>query len=477
MKKRIYSAAVVLLLLFVTVIGSYIYNEIQNRSVKTNTQGSGKAVEEWLEPNREGLEYYGLGDFDTNLPVLHIDTNEQRIVKENKTWAEISVLNQALDGSLRNVYDNPDYQSPITINLRGASSYSGFDKQQYRIKFYKKKGETGSKEYEFLGMGANSEWVLNGPYLDRTLLRNRIAYQISRELFEWAPDSRFCEVFVNGEYQGVYLAVEPVTNGVSRLRLNEFGLLSGETAYVLKRDRKGTEDGAMKTYGKITGKTYNELYISYPSTYDLTEIQQQWIVEDISEIEKVLYSDKFADPNEGYAKYIDVDNFVDYFVFNESVMNNDAGNLSTYAYKELGGKLQITVWDFNNSLDNYQWFREDYTKFFLQNNSWFDRLLTDRAFVDRVIERYEELRGSVLSTAYFYRLIDEGQDELGDAIDRNFAVWGYTFEDDLLSVALGEESRDPKSYDEAVRQLKEAFSKRTEFLDEHFTDLYKSCVN
>lgn len=476
MKKRIYSACIVLIFFAVIAAGGYIYKEMQKGSVETGAIGKKQTITNWKKPNQDSLAYYGLDDFDTTLPVVHIDTDGNRIVKENKTWAEISVMNQAADGSTRNICDTPDYQSPITINLRGASSYSGFDKQQYRIKFYKKKGETGAKNYGFLGMGANSEWVLNGPFLDRTLLRNRMIYQISRELFEWAPDTRFCEVFVNGEYQGVYLAVEPVTNGESRLRLNEFGLLSGETAYVLKRDRKDTEEDAMDTYGKTAGKTFNELYISYPSADDLTKVQREWIEKDISKIEKVLYSDNFADPKEGYAKYIDVDCFVDYYIINEAVMNYDAGNLSTYAYKELGGKLQLAVWDFNNAYDNYQWGRQDYTEFFLQSNSWFDRLLTDRSFVKRIVKRYEELRGTVLSTEHFYSLIEVGQEELGEAIDRNFAVWGYTFRDDLL-LSGGMGTRDPKSYDEAVSQLKDAIAKRFEFLDEHLVDLYDGCIN
>lgn len=476
MKKRIYSALIVLIFFAVIIAGGYIYGEIQHRSVEASAEGKNQTITEWKKPDKESLAYYGLDDFDTTLPVVHIDTDGSQIVKENKTWAEISIMNQAADGSSRNIYDTPDYQSPITVNLRGASSYSGFDKQQYRIKFYKKEGETGAKNYEFLGMGANSEWILNGPFLDRTLLRNHVIYQISKELLEWAPDTRFCEVFVNGEYQGVYLVVEPVTNGETRLRLNEFGLLSGETAYVLKRDRKDTEDNAIDTYGKTAGKTFNELYISYPSINDLTEVQRKWIEKDISEIERVLYSDDFADQENGYAKYIDVDCFVDYYLINEAVMNNDAGNLSTYAYKEVGGKLQLTVWDFNNALDNYQWFRQDYTQFFLQSNSWFDRLLSDRAFVERIIKRYKELRGSVLSTEYFYSLIEEGQDELREAIDRNFSVWGYTFSDDLL-LSGGMGSRDPKSYDEAITQFKDAIARRFEFLDAHIADLYEGCIN
>ena len=476
MKRKIYVFGMILSIIIITVFANFLYNNIGLGIVEESSDSINKKVKEWKKPSIEYLEYYGLDDFDTNLPVLYIDTKDQRITKENKIWGTLAVINKNLDKAKRNIYDRPDHQIPITINLRGASSYSGFDKEQYRIKFYKREGEKGAKNYQFLGMGANSEWVLNGPFLDKTLLRNKVIYQVSREIFQWAPDTRFCEVFVDGEYRGVYLAVEPVTNGESRLRLSEFGLLSGKTAYIVKRDREGTEDNPLKNYGKIAGKTSNDLYISYPSQYKITKSQQKWIENDISNFEKVLYSKDFDDPIKGYSQYIDIDNFVDYVVLNESVMNNDAGNLSTYIYKELEGKLQITVWDFNNVYNNYQTFRQDYSKFFIQEMAWFSRLLEDRKFVDKVVKRYKYLRNGVLSTENLYNLIEEGRIELGDAIERNFAIWGYTFSEDMM-ISGGGADPNPSSYADAIDKLKSSIEERLVFLDNHITDLYKGCIN
>ena len=149
--------------------------------------------------------------------------------------------------------------------------------------------------------------------------------------------------------------MEPVTNGESRLRLAEFGLLSGETAYIVNRDRIDTGSEEIDTWGKTNGYTYNALYIRYPSKNKITEKQKAYIQKDISEFEQVLYGKNFSDKRIGYQAYIDMDNWVDYFIINEFAMNYDAGNLSTYLYKELDGKLQLAVWDFNNGFDNYLW--------------------------------------------------------------------------------------------------------------------------
>lgn len=470
MRKKLLSIMAAICFLGVVFAAGIMVRQASAEEAKIRVNG--RPVQEPAEVDEEYLEYYGLDVFDTTLPVVYIDTHNRRITKENKIWATLQVL-EAAEGGGQSVLEIPDYEAAVTINYRGASSYNNFDKKQYRIKFYEEEGSGNAENVTFLGMGAASEWVLNGPFLDKTLIRNRLTYGLAREIFEWAPDSRYAEVFLNGEYQGVYLVVEPVTNGESRLRLSEFGLLSGETAYVVKRDRVGTETDALNVYGKTAGKTSNDLYIEYPTSRDLTEAQKEWIVNDISEFERALYSDNFDDPQTGYMNYINVDNFVDYVIFNEVFMNNDAGNLSTYVYKELTGKLHMAVWDYNNCLDNYQWFAQDFSYIFTKNTAWFSRMLKDRNFVDRLAERYKELRRGVLATSYVNEKIDLYQQELGEATGRNYAIWGYTFSGHLL-VGPG---RELNSYEEAMTQLREAYEKRTEYLDTHMADFYEGCVN
>lgn len=468
MKKIFESVGMMLFLLLVVCAAAGLWN---NMPEEEKTVSADK-VKNWAKPDTEYLEYYGLDEFDTTLPVVYIDTQGVRITKESKSWVSVAVLNAEEDGSEHSIMDTPDYELSAMMKYRGASSYSQFDKKQYRIKFYKKEGSSDARQYSFLGMGRNSEWVLNGPFLDKTLMRNRLVYNLGREIFEWAPDTRYFELFIDGEYQGVYLAVEPVTNGESRLRLAEFGMLSGETAYIVKRDRVDSEVNPLPVYGKINGKTNNDLFIEYPSVSNITEDQQKWITNDISSFEEALYGNQFDDEKNGYAKYIDVDNFVDYYILNEVVMNYDAGNLSTYVYKELFGKLKLAIWDYNNCYDNYQWFEEDYSAFFLEHNSWFDRLLQDRNFVNKVIERYGELRKSVFSEDYLYKQIDTYQNELGDAVERNYKVWEYIFDIDMLT---GRE--DYGDYDSAVSQLKMAINKRLDFLDNNLEQLYENCIN
>ena len=471
MKKCLAILAAVCLVTAAAVGGQYALSALP---APERPQTEDEALQQAFSPDLEQLASLGLEPFTSQLPVLMIDTGGQQLQKETVTWVDVAVLDDP--SGENNILAAPTQVLTATLKYRGASSYSGFDKPQYRLEFYEDDREA-ELDYPLCGLGADSEWVLHGPFLDRSLLRNYLMYNLSREVMEWAPGCAFCEVFVDGAYQGVYLAVEPVTDGAARLRLSQFGLVSGATSYIVKRDRVGTEDNVLHTYGETAGYTNQELSVSYPGRSKLTETQFAWITQDISQFEQALYGSSFDDPQLGYAAYIDVDSFAEYFILNEFAMNRDASGLSTYVYKELGGKLQLCVWDFNNSFDNYRWFGCETDEFQMVENNWFDRLLQDRDFVERVVARYRQLRESSLSDAHIEALLQQGLAQLGDAAARNFALWGYTFQSSLLTYGDDGQVRDPESYEEALSMLRDTIQERLDFLDEHIDDLYALCIN
>lgn len=407
--------------------------------------------------------------FSSHLPLVLIETDGQTITKEEIIWSKIAVIDNLRGKNY--IDDEYDFQTASTLKYRGSSSLA-FDKKQYRLEFFKESEGTKKNDISVMGMSKDEDWVLNGPFLDRTLMRNRLFYDVSREIMDWAPDSRYCEVFLDGEYQGVYLMIESIKASDSRIDLKDFSLLDGETAYILQRERRGAENNVIGTFGSYAGKTGHELSIKYPTTQKIMETQKEWIRKDISEFERVLYSNQFDDKENGYSKYIDVESFVDYYIINEFAMNKDAGFLSTFVYKDVGGKLKKTVWDFNNILDNYSGKEISSNEFCIENNNWYKRLIQDRSFTEKVVTRYHELRKDVLSDEYLLKTIDDLVLHLGDAVDRNFEVWGYTFNKSLL---VGD--RDPTNYDEAIKQMKKEIVDRGKFLDENIETLYQFVIN
>lgn len=473
MKQKLKIICIIGIVIVVSTVGNYTLIEFdpqKNTTVKNNIR-----EDEVCAIDKKYLEFYGITTFTSNLPVIMIDTDDEKIIKEHEIWGTIGVI----DGKEKqnSIVDRKyDALLACTVKLRGASSYSVFDKPQFRLKLYRK--ENGKKyDYPLCGLDADSEWVLNGPFLDKTAVRNSLIYHIAQGMNIWSPNTAYAEVFVNGEYQGLYVVTEPVTETYSRLGLSDYAMFYGETAYILKRDRIGTESNVIETWGTKNGKTYNQLSVSYPSKDKLTLRQKNWIKDDISKFEEVLYSEGFDNEENGYAKYIDVDSFVDYYIINEVVLNHDAGLLSTYAYKDLNGKLKMAIWDYNNSYDNYQWFEMKSDKFYLNSEgTWFSRLLQDKHFVTKVVERYKALRKEKMNIEFMYNYIDQQEILIQNALDRNDKVWGYSYTISLLT-NTGDRERNYATREEAISQLKEIIQKRFLFLDEHITDLYQGCIN
>lgn len=200
--------------------------------------GAAKSRDNPAPPDPGYLDMLGLEPFVSHMPVIMLDTQGQQILREEKKPVTVAIYDRA-DGE-NDILGRPTEVLDGTLKLRGASSHN-FDKPQFRLTFLNRKG-TKPLAFNLGGLGADSDWILNGPYLDRTLLRNYLMYKLSGEIMDWAPDCRFCEVFVDGRYLGVYLILEPVTEGASRLRISELGLLSGATGYIGARERIGTSD-------------------------------------------------------------------------------------------------------------------------------------------------------------------------------------------------------------------------------------------
>lgn len=118
------------------------------------------------------------------------------------------------------------------------------------------------------------------------------------------------------------------------------------------------------------------------------------------------------------------------------------------------------------------WWQIQLLHFEMQYLTWFYMLCKDEKFVDRIIDRYRELRQTYLSDEYLLGYIDDVIEYLGPAIDRNFEVWGYTFEEYL---PLKPEERNPEDYEEAVNQMKDFIVERGAWMDENIEILKQYC--
>ena len=164
--------------------------------------------------------------FKSNLPVAIVKPSGGYIPNDPKVFSHMwisscteyggSVLysdqNQTVPSSVRNrnnlictLRDKPAYNGPVGIELRGRSSQK-YPKKQYSFEFWDK-NENGI-ELSILGMPAEEDWVLGAPYVDRSLMRDALAFDMYTEMGHWAPRMQFIELFImeNDAYRYVFLS-------------------------------------------------------------------------------------------------------------------------------------------------------------------------------------------------------------------------------------------------------------------------------
>lgn len=419
--------------------------------------------------------------YDENGNVLHNDAGGRQ---HNNEMVAASV--RYFDSGTENNHltDAPVVEERAMFRVRGASSRS-YDKKNYLLKFMKADMVRG-KNVSLSGMSADNSWTLHGPFLDKTLIRNYLCYNLAGEVMDYAPNVRFCELFLNGEYMGLYLLTEKVGySGKGRIDVSKTDPNLAMTSYIILIDRGASDPRYnLETFGSYSYLTrskaqdrFGRMEIVYPGTA-LTEEQYDYIESDISQFEKALFSFDYDDPDRGYRQYIDVDSFIDFFLINEFTLNYDAPKFSTYLYKDLRSKLKLCVWDFNSAFDYYEYSNISPETFRIQNTMWYKYLFKDKYFVDQVVARYKDLRRRYFNEEYLFQYIDDTIAYLGPAIDRNFEKWGYSFQSVYNGVSydyLIPAERNVRSYEQAVQQLKDCISLRIDHMDSNLDRLYLLC--
>ena len=433
--------------------------------------------------------------FCSHLPLVVIDTENQEIpgvpIGEVDQFGEriytttldgnnyinvkVSVIDNDIESKGNNhLTDKPDFTTRSLFRIRGHASRH-FEKTPYLLDFVDSNGE--NRDISVMGMDAHHEWVLNGPYLDKSMVRNYMWYNISGEIMDYAPNVRFCEVFLNGDYRGIYIMVETITDGENcRLNLSENVKDNEINGFLLRLDRPTEAElesiRDIYSYMERTDSLHNDVSIRYPKKPNLTEERRKSIELEYAKFEKALFSYDYDTEDYGYWNWIDTDNFVDYLLINEFTRNADAGRYSTYIYREIDEKYKLCVWDFNNACDNFPQDVISYDGLSIYSATWYFMLSKDEEFVDKVLKRYKELRSTYFNDDYLFDYIDETLDYLGPAVERNNKRWAASFTE---WQPLVPKKRNLKTHEEAVDQLKTWLHERGEWLDENIHTLNQYC--
>jgi subtilisin-like proprotein convertase family protein len=311
------------------------------------------------------------------------------------------------------------YNNKISYFPRGQSSLT-FEQQQYKVETFNSAGV--ELDTVLLGMPAEHEWVLYDPYNDKTLLRNVLMYGLARGEGEWAPRTQFCEVIINGDYKGVYVLLEYIKRDGKRVNVSKLDLddnvgdsLTG--GYIFKTDWDGGVDDFQTAHGLSFG-------IHYPKA--ITPTQSNYLHQYIDSLENALYGPNFADPVNGYSKYMDVGSFIDFMIWAEVAYNQDTYHASTYYHKEKitkdHGQIKAgPIWDFNFGFGISPWYGDVYQGWIYQQGmNWQTQMSLDTNFQNKVKCRWLWLRSKSLNLVNVNHYIDSMVVVLNESMLRHF---------------------------------------------------------
>ena len=425
----------------------------------------------------------------SNLPIIIIDTDGYDIPTEPKIPGTMKIIDNA-DG-VNNITDAAnDYDGHIGIELRGSSSLWLFPKKNYGLELWTASGADTSASV--LGFPAEEDWVLHGPYSDKTLMRNFLTYQLYSFTGRYSTRSRFVEVVENGRYQGVYVFLEKIKKDVNRVDIaklnpdeNSGDDLTG--GYIIKLDKYDGSNSRGRWLSNHRSKPNNDsiwFQYEYPKGDQITSAQEEYIQRRVRLFEDILSRSGSGDPNFGYPALIDEESFVDFALINELTRNVDGYRLSTFMYKDKdsnGGKLNMgPIWDFNLGFGNADycngWRTDGWAWDF---NSvcpddywfvpfWWSRLMSHYRFVKKFHDRWVILRENEWSDDNIVAMIDSTANMLQDPATRNFQKWptlgSYIWPNPQEMIG--------STYQEEIDNLKQWILARTKWMDEHIADRY-----
>lgn len=380
------------------------------------------------------LQFYGYeGEGDdsrfyqiTNLPTVSIHTFVGYDPQDKET---------ELESNVTITYDNGTriQEYPVTAKGRGNASWN-FEKKPWRIKFNDGKSHHMLKGSPLESPAKAKKWTLINNYGDKTLMRNILAFEISRRLN--MPYTVYCQpvdVIMNGEYKGCYQLCDQISIDPNRIPIVEMTpddieepLLTG--GYLVEIDAYASQESSWFTSSRGIPVT-----IKSPDSDEITIEQSQYIKDYFNLLEKDLWKSNYTDSVEGFRRRLDTESFIRHFIVGEFSGNMDT-YWSTYMYKNRE-EDRFTVapcWDFDLAFDN------DARIDVLNRSDWaynggsaagsmrsfVSRVLSDKAVKQRLTDIWTDMRDrGLFSPESLIEYIDSTAQVLDASQRLNFIRW------------------------------------------------------
>lgn len=452
----------------------------------------------------EGVEQISgttANDFNTEVTytVANSDgTYQQAVVRLKNTGLPVVVVTgndgqapypKATDfGEIENTFtiDFNGTVLPGAVRLRGNTTQS-MPKKPYAIKLEDK--------VEVLGMPKHKRWVLLANWLDRTMLRNDLAFYLAHQTDTWAPHGKPVELVLNGVHVGNYYLGEQIKIDKKRVNIADVGLdelseqteaaAGAELGYLLECDQSADDT---EVYFKVSSPVTFYVYVKDPSddpylgdnTSRSKHIGITYIKNYFNNVGTALKNSNWTKT----AELLDYKSFADHWIMTELTENQESKHpKSFYMHKDAGGKLCAgPAWDYDwgtfidmKYIGDSRYGETSSTagkiqnKYTMRYTMWYQYLFNDQAFKAVVKERWAVLKPK-METALTY--LDERAAEVKASDEFNHAMW--PIEGMIVGswYSYGFPNHDEKlSYDDAISSMRAALSARLTWLDTEINNL------
>lgn len=402
------------------------------------------------------------------LPVVYIDTANGREIRDRIQYVPAAMRVQG------NGEFGPQYDGEIRLRGRGTSSWH-YDKKPYKLKF--------EEPVDLFGFGDSCHYVLLSSYLDPSLLRNAVAYDLSEALGLTATDSIWVDLVFNGEYAGSYQLCEQIRIGAQLVDIRDWEAIAAEAAgaicaanptwfaagpaplaEALQKDLSWITTGRVTFAGRtytvsdyytvpadITGGYLFELDSSYekdvshfttengikvgvsmPEAIYTNLAMAAYVESFFQDFEDALTSaDGYNARGQHYTELADFDSMVSFWLTMELLSNEDAATRSRFCYKDAGGKLTFgPVWDFDigggsfrSFFDAEQWSVTGTVVGWYEGQDFWKEVVDDPYFQIRAQERYWSIRPYLAELVADGGIIDGYADAIYESGAANELLW------------------------------------------------------
>ena len=396
----------------------------------------------------------------TNLPTVVINTKGAQEVTSKEE--ELSSVVYIVSGEGKKLLAT----EKTGVRGRGNASWN-FPKKPYRLKFDEKQ--------QLLDAPAKAKkWTLINNYGDKTLMRNILAFELSRRFgLAYTPYCHPVDVVLNGEYRGCYQLCDQIEVNKNRVNITKMepedvALPELSGGYLIEVDAYASTE-ASHFYSTLG----TPVTIKSPDDEDIVNAQTRYITDYFNRMENAVFASNFADPETGYRRYLDLDSFLKHFMVGEMSGNTDT-YWSVYMTKDRESDKFFTgpVWDFDIAFDNDQrtYPIEAHTDYIFASKgsvaSEAMRRMVNRIVKEddgarqRLLELWSEARNTKgIDETSLLEYVDKMVELLNESQKLNFLRWN------ILSERVHENPQASGSYEGEVAIVKNFIRKRLPQLD------------